>query len=121
MSSISLIDTSKKFLSSNDFLEEQRPTAPGVSVGEPTAVTVPFNDTTYFFHRLGFLTSTKLIYPRALSFEYLEIFFSFQVALKVIPKVGKSARDIASLRHECKLQRELNHPNIVRMLVRLSI
>jgi hypothetical protein len=42
------------------------------------------------------------------------------VALKLIPKVGKTPRDIAGLRHECKLQRELDHPNIVRMLVKLG-
>ena len=38
------------------------------------------------------------------------------VALKLIPKVGHSEREIHSLRSECKIQKELNHPNIVRMI-----
>ena len=38
------------------------------------------------------------------------------VALKLIPKVGHSDKDIQSLRSECKIQKELNHPNIVRMI-----
>ena len=38
------------------------------------------------------------------------------VALKLIPKVGHSERELKSLRSECKIQRELDHPNIVRML-----
>ena len=38
------------------------------------------------------------------------------VALKLIPKVGYSDKDIQSLRSECKIQKELNHPNIVRMI-----
>jgi hypothetical protein len=51
----------------------------------------------------------------------LLIWLLFQVALKLIPKVGKSSKEIACLRHECKLQRELDHPNIVRMLVSLTV
>jgi fused-like protein len=38
------------------------------------------------------------------------------VALKIIPKHGKSSADIQALRNECDIQRKLNHPNIVRML-----
>ena len=38
------------------------------------------------------------------------------VALKLIPKVGHSEKEIRSLRSECKIQKELNHPNIVRMI-----
>ena len=58
------------------------------------------------------------------------------VALKLIPKVdhsfglfslpaqflvpsfqvGHSERELRSLRSECKIQRELNHPNIVKMI-----
>ena len=38
------------------------------------------------------------------------------VALKLIPKVGKSEKDIQALRLEFKIQRELNHPNVVKML-----
>jgi len=38
------------------------------------------------------------------------------VALKLIPKVGKNAKDLASLRQECQLQKELRHPNIVIMM-----
>lgn len=38
------------------------------------------------------------------------------MALKLIPKVGKNAKDLASLRQECQLQKELRHPNIVIMM-----
>ena len=38
------------------------------------------------------------------------------VALKLIPKVGHSDKDIKSLRCECKIQKELKHPNIVKMI-----
>ena len=38
------------------------------------------------------------------------------VALKLIPKIGHSEKDIKSLRCECKIQKELKHPNIVRMI-----
>ncbi|XP_023331893.1 serine/threonine-protein kinase 36 isoform X2 [Eurytemora carolleeae] len=38
------------------------------------------------------------------------------VALKLIPKVGHSEKEISSLRSEFKIQKELSHPNIVRML-----
>ena len=38
------------------------------------------------------------------------------VALKLIPKVGHSDKDIKSLRCECKIQKELQHPNIVKMI-----
>ena len=38
------------------------------------------------------------------------------VALKLIPKIGHSEKEIRSLRSECKIQKELNHPNIVRMI-----
>ena len=38
------------------------------------------------------------------------------VALKLIPKVGHTDKDIKSLRCECKIQKELKHPNIVRMI-----
>ena len=54
------------------------------------------------------------------------------VALKLIPKVnqrgylksisllhlqvGHSERELRSLRSECKIQRELDHPNIVKMI-----
>jgi serine/threonine protein kinase len=39
-----------------------------------------------------------------------------QVALKLIPKVGRNAKDLASLRQECQLQKELRHPHIVIMM-----
>ena len=38
------------------------------------------------------------------------------VALKLIPKVGHTQKDLKSLRCECKIQKELRHPNIVRMI-----
>ncbi|XP_033220643.1 serine/threonine-protein kinase fused isoform X2 [Belonocnema kinseyi] len=38
------------------------------------------------------------------------------VAFKVIRKRGRSAKEIKSLRQECKIQRNLHHPNIVQML-----
>ena len=38
------------------------------------------------------------------------------VALKLIPKVGHTEKDLKSLRCECKIQKELRHPNIVRMI-----
>ncbi|XP_072943601.1 serine/threonine-protein kinase fused-like [Epargyreus clarus] len=38
------------------------------------------------------------------------------VALKVIRKKGRSSKDLKSLRQECDIQRQLNHPNIIRMI-----
>ena len=38
------------------------------------------------------------------------------VALKLIPKLGHSEREMRSLRSECKIQRALRHPNIVQMI-----
>nr|QTW49372.1 fused [Plutella xylostella] len=38
------------------------------------------------------------------------------VALKVIRKKGRSTKDLKNLRQECDIQRELNHPNIIRMI-----
>eukprot|EP01047_Picozoa_sp_COSAG01_P009357 COSAG01_NODE_382_length_17840_cov_68.658663_19_plen_1094_part_00 len=38
------------------------------------------------------------------------------VALKFIGKAGKSAKDLAKLRTEIRIQRALNHPNIILML-----
>ena len=38
----------------------------------------------------------------------------FPVALKLIPKMGHTDRELASLRSECKIQMSLSHPNIVR-------
>ncbi|KAJ2952655.1 hypothetical protein O0L34_g6986 [Tuta absoluta] len=38
------------------------------------------------------------------------------VALKVIRKKGRSSKDLKNLRQECDIQRELNHPNIIRMI-----
>jgi len=40
----------------------------------------------------------------------------FPVALKLIPKMGHTDRELASLRSECKIQMSLSHPNIVRMV-----
>ncbi|XP_058119247.1 serine/threonine-protein kinase fused isoform X1 [Anopheles ziemanni] len=38
------------------------------------------------------------------------------VALKIINKRGRSGRDIKGLRGECEIQRNLQHPNIIRMV-----
>ncbi|XP_026329266.1 serine/threonine-protein kinase fused [Hyposmocoma kahamanoa] len=38
------------------------------------------------------------------------------VALKVIRKKGRSSKDLRNLRQECDIQRQLNHPNIIRMI-----
>ncbi|CAH2237610.1 serine/threonine-protein kinase fused [Pararge aegeria] len=38
------------------------------------------------------------------------------VALKVIRKKGRSSKDLKNLRQECDIQRELNHPNVIRMI-----
>ncbi|XP_055524354.1 serine/threonine-protein kinase fused [Wyeomyia smithii] len=38
------------------------------------------------------------------------------VALKIISKRGRSARELKGLRGECEIQRNLQHPNIIRML-----
>ncbi|XP_013182454.1 PREDICTED: serine/threonine-protein kinase fused [Papilio xuthus] len=38
------------------------------------------------------------------------------VALKVIRKKGRSPKDLKNLRQECDIQRQLNHPNIIRMI-----
>ena len=38
------------------------------------------------------------------------------VALKLIPKVGKSEKDISALRQEFKIQKQLDHPNIVKVV-----
>ncbi|XP_058811585.1 serine/threonine-protein kinase fused isoform X2 [Topomyia yanbarensis] len=38
------------------------------------------------------------------------------VALKIISKRGRSGRDLKGLRGECEIQRNLQHPNIIRML-----
>ena len=38
----------------------------------------------------------------------------FPVALKLIPEMGHTDRELASLRSECKIQMSLSHPNIVR-------
>ncbi|CAH2074227.1 unnamed protein product, partial [Iphiclides podalirius] len=38
------------------------------------------------------------------------------VALKVIRKKGRSLKDLKNLRLECDIQRQLNHPNIIRMI-----
>ena len=38
-----------------------------------------------------------------------------EVALKLIPKVGKSVSDIESIRQEVKIQQKLHHPNIVQV------
>ena len=40
----------------------------------------------------------------------------FPVALKLIPKLGHTDKELASLRSECKIQMSLSHPNIVRMV-----
>ncbi len=39
------------------------------------------------------------------------------IALKLVPKVGQSEKDIKSLRRECKIQKQLNHKNIVKVFV----
>ncbi|CAK1582063.1 unnamed protein product [Parnassius mnemosyne] len=38
------------------------------------------------------------------------------VALKVIRKKGRSPKDLKNLRQECDIQRQLQHPNIIRMI-----
>uniref|UniRef100_A0A8D8EUV9 non-specific serine/threonine protein kinase n=2 Tax=Culex pipiens TaxID=7175 RepID=A0A8D8EUV9_CULPI len=38
------------------------------------------------------------------------------VALKIISKRGRSGRELKGLRGECEIQRNLQHPNIIRML-----
>ncbi|RVE54858.1 hypothetical protein evm_000625 [Chilo suppressalis] len=38
------------------------------------------------------------------------------VALKVIRKKGRSTKDLKNLRQECDIQRQLKHPNIIRMI-----
>ncbi|XP_045519753.1 serine/threonine-protein kinase fused [Pieris brassicae] len=38
------------------------------------------------------------------------------LALKVIRKKGRSSKDLKNLRQECDIQRQLNHPNIIRMI-----
>nr|XP_034839611.1 serine/threonine-protein kinase fused [Maniola hyperantus] len=38
------------------------------------------------------------------------------VALKVIRKKGRSSKDLKNLRQECDIQRQLNHPNVIRMI-----
>ncbi|XP_037295596.1 serine/threonine-protein kinase fused isoform X2 [Manduca sexta] len=38
------------------------------------------------------------------------------VALKVIRKKGRSSKDLKNLKQECDIQRQLNHPNIIRMI-----
>ncbi|XP_049866627.1 serine/threonine-protein kinase fused [Pectinophora gossypiella] len=38
------------------------------------------------------------------------------VALKVIRKKGRSSKDLKNLRQECDIQRQLDHPNIIRMI-----
>ncbi|XP_052750658.1 serine/threonine-protein kinase fused [Galleria mellonella] len=38
------------------------------------------------------------------------------VALKVIRKKGRSSKDLKNLRQECDIQRQLKHPNIIRMI-----
>jgi fused-like protein len=38
------------------------------------------------------------------------------VALKFIPKVGRSEKDLKNLRREIEIMRKLHHPNIIEML-----
>ncbi|XP_023021946.2 STKc_STK36 domain-containing protein fused [Leptinotarsa decemlineata] len=38
------------------------------------------------------------------------------VALKVISKRGRSAKELKGFRRECEIQRHLHHPNVIRML-----
>ncbi|KAJ8932532.1 hypothetical protein NQ318_000649 [Aromia moschata] len=38
------------------------------------------------------------------------------VALKVISKRGRSAKELKGFRRECEIQRDLHHPNIIQML-----
>ncbi|CAK1552160.1 unnamed protein product [Leptosia nina] len=38
------------------------------------------------------------------------------LALKVIRKKGRSSKDLKNLRQECDIQRQLKHPNIIRMI-----
>ncbi len=38
------------------------------------------------------------------------------VALKFIPKVGRSHKDLENLRREIEIMRELHHENIIEML-----
>ncbi|XP_039292026.1 serine/threonine-protein kinase fused [Nilaparvata lugens] len=38
------------------------------------------------------------------------------IALKIISKCGRSMKELASLRSECEVQRDLCHPNIIKMI-----
>ncbi|RZF42642.1 hypothetical protein LSTR_LSTR001437 [Laodelphax striatellus] len=38
------------------------------------------------------------------------------IALKIISKCGRSMKELASLRSECEVQRDLFHPNIIKMI-----
>lgn len=38
------------------------------------------------------------------------------VALKFIPKVGRSDKDLKNLRREILIMKDLHHPNIIEML-----
>ncbi|CAH0555122.1 unnamed protein product [Brassicogethes aeneus] len=38
------------------------------------------------------------------------------VALKVISKRGRSVKELKGFRRECEIQRDLNHPNVIKML-----
>ncbi|CAG2064844.1 unnamed protein product [Timema podura] len=38
------------------------------------------------------------------------------IALKAIRKCGRTEKELRSLRQECEIQRNLNHPNIIEML-----
>ncbi len=44
------------------------------------------------------------------------MFFWQIVALKYIPKHGKSEKDLRNLRQEIDIQRKLDHPNIIVLL-----
>lgn len=48
-------------------------------------------------------------------FQYLSICFYKVVALKFIPKVGRSEKELQSLKREIDIMRGLRHPNIVQM------
>lgn len=46
----------------------------------------------------------------------LNIFYVKVVALKFIPKVGRSEKELRSLKREIDIMRDLRHPNVILLL-----
>ncbi|XP_053657856.1 serine/threonine-protein kinase fused-like [Anopheles marshallii] len=49
-------------------------------------------------------------------YKAVEKYTATPVAIKIINKRGRSGRELKGLRGECEIQRNLKHPNIIRML-----